>query len=85
MSLATCTHSIKHNGFHLLLGNITHTMPQQNSLPELHKLSHSAVTAFAKFSAFPEAGGGSRAVWFSTLLAADLPTQCQHKTSPPAH
>lgn len=64
MSLATCTHSIKHSGFHLLLGNTTHTMPQQNSLPALHKLSHLAVTAFGKFSALPEAGGSSRAVWF---------------------
>lgn len=64
MSPATCTHSIKHSGFHLLLGNTTHTMPQQNSLPALHKLSHSAVTAFGKLSALPEAGGSSRAVWF---------------------
>lgn len=96
MSLATCTHSIKHSGFHLLLGNTTHTMPQQNSLPALHKLSHSAVTAFGKFSALPEAGGSSRAVWFLLPIcspSANTKPHLQHTEPhspspfcrPPAH
>jgi len=75
---------MKHNGSLLLLGNLTQGMPQQNLSATVLQLSHSQMPLLLLSSQpFPETGGGSGLVWFSTVLAIDLLIPCEHKNSPP--